>query len=139
MNFNGDSSSIRLFDLDLRQYVSGVWDEGIPITRHYVIEGAGMDEQQIDGEELITLLKKFCSELNFHIVSEYKHQFSPQGLSVVLILEESHIAAHSWPEKGYLHLDIVTCTTEDTKGIDLVNAFKEIFKTNSTRSLKFIY
>ena len=37
------------------------------------------------------------------------HKFSPQGLTGVILLAESHIAIHSWPEFDYLAIDIFTC------------------------------
>jgi S-adenosylmethionine decarboxylase len=37
------------------------------------------------------------------------HKFNPQGITGVLLLAESHIAFHSWPEFDYLAIDIFTC------------------------------
>lgn len=37
------------------------------------------------------------------------HKFSPQGMTGVVLLAESHIALHSWPEINYLAIDIFTC------------------------------
>ena len=37
------------------------------------------------------------------------HKFSPQGLTGVVLLEESHIAIHTWPEINYAAIDIFTC------------------------------
>jgi S-adenosylmethionine decarboxylase len=37
------------------------------------------------------------------------HKFLPQGLTGVVLLSESHITFHSWPEFKYLALDIFTC------------------------------
>lgn len=37
------------------------------------------------------------------------HKFSPQGITGVILLAESHIAIHSWPEINYLAIDIFTC------------------------------
>lgn len=37
------------------------------------------------------------------------HPFSPQGVSGVIILQESHISIHTWPEEGYAALDFYTC------------------------------
>lgn len=39
----------------------------------------------------------------------YVHEFSPQGMTGVVVLSESHISFHSWPELKYLALDIFTC------------------------------
>lgn len=37
------------------------------------------------------------------------YKFSPQGVTGVVLLAESHIAIHSWPEINYLAIDIFTC------------------------------
>ena len=37
------------------------------------------------------------------------HQFTPQGISVVAVLAESHLSIHTWPELGYAALDVYTC------------------------------
>jgi len=37
------------------------------------------------------------------------HKFSPQGITGVVLLAESHIAFHAWPEINYLAIDIFTC------------------------------
>lgn len=37
------------------------------------------------------------------------HKFKPKGITGVVLLKESHIAIHSWPEKNYLAIDIFTC------------------------------
>jgi len=46
--------------------------------------------------------------LHFHI-----HAFEPDGLSGVAVLAESHISFHSWPERGYMALDIFMCGKTD--------------------------
>lgn len=43
------------------------------------------------------------------IVQSVFHQFSPQGVSGVLVIAESHISVHTWPEKGYAAVDLFTC------------------------------
>jgi len=37
------------------------------------------------------------------------HKFSPQGITGVVLLAESHLAIHSWPELNYTAIDIFTC------------------------------
>jgi S-adenosylmethionine decarboxylase len=37
------------------------------------------------------------------------HKFNPHGLTGVLLLAESHLAFHSWPEFDYLAIDIFSC------------------------------
>ena len=43
------------------------------------------------------------------IVGDTFHHFSPQGVSGSLVIAESHLSVHTWPETGYVALDIYTC------------------------------
>lgn len=43
------------------------------------------------------------------IVESAFHEFSPHGVSGVLVIAESHISIHTWPEKGYAAVDLFTC------------------------------
>ena len=43
------------------------------------------------------------------VVGESFHRFSPQGVTGILAIAESHISIHTWPEYGYAAADIFTC------------------------------
>lgn len=43
------------------------------------------------------------------IVSKVFHTFSPHGVSGAVIIAESHLAIHTWPEYGYAAVDLFTC------------------------------
>ena len=45
------------------------------------------------------------------IVGESFHHFSPQGVTGILAIAESHISIHTWPEHGYAAADIFSCGT----------------------------
>jgi S-adenosylmethionine decarboxylase proenzyme len=73
-------------------------------------------------------LGKILKAANIPVIRKCKYEFTPQGLSMVYILAASHLAIHTWPEKGYLHLDLVTCTEEtdlDLFVIDVKKYFPE--------------
>ena len=44
-----------------------------------------------------------------HVIGESFHQFTPQGVTGILSIAESHISIHTWPEYGYAAADIFTC------------------------------
>ena len=50
------------------------------------------------------------------IVGERFHQFEPQGVTGAVILAESHLAIHTWPEMGSVTVDVYVCnyTTDNT-------------------------
>ena len=43
------------------------------------------------------------------IVQKCFHKFNPYGVSGVVIISESHLAIHTWPELGYAAVDLFTC------------------------------
>jgi len=43
------------------------------------------------------------------IIKSVFHQFSPQGVTGVVVVAESHLAIHTWPEHGYAAVDFFTC------------------------------
>jgi spermidine synthase len=61
------------------------------------------------------------------IIDVMFHKFSPHGISGVVVIAESHLALHTWPEKGYAAIDIFTCgpTLALRKAVDyLVDVFQ---------------
>ena len=50
------------------------------------------------------------------------HKFSPHGVTGVILLSESHIAIHSWPEYKYVAVDIFTCgrKTQPKKALEYI-------------------
>jgi len=46
---------------------------------------------------------------NATIVGVHFHKFSPFGISGVVVIAESHLSIHTWPEYGYAAVDIFTC------------------------------
>jgi len=52
-----------------------------------------------------------CLKANASIINEFFHKFpgSKSGVTGVIILEESHLSIHTWPEFNYIAIDIFTC------------------------------
>jgi len=50
-----------------------------------------------------------AQEAGATVIEKYFHRFSPQGVSGAVIIAESHLALHTWPEYGYAAVDIFTC------------------------------
>ena len=43
------------------------------------------------------------------VVAHNFHRFAPHGVSGVVVIAESHLAIHTWPEHGFAALDLFTC------------------------------
>ena len=46
------------------------------------------------------------------LIKSIFHPFFPQGVSGVVVIAESHLTIHTWPEHGYAAVDIFTCGCE---------------------------
>lgn len=78
------------------------------------------------GPQLEAFLKAAAGKMGATVVTSNFHQFAPYGISGVVIIQESHLTLHTWPEHGYAAVDIFTCGDIDLEaGIHyLVAAFK---------------
>jgi S-adenosylmethionine decarboxylase len=86
-----------------------------PYIEHWVLQLHGVCSDRIDDPDLLNAtLDQAVAELELTRVSTHSHYFGP-GVSTVIILSESHLSAHTWPELGYLHVDIVTCVRKLTE------------------------
>lgn len=52
-------------------------------------------------------------EYGFTIVGQTEHAFTPHGLTFVILLAESHISVHTYPEDNYADIDCFTCGNQD--------------------------
>lgn len=48
-------------------------------------------------------------QAKMQVVGVRFHQFEPNGVTGVVLLPESHVAVHTWPEQGYVTLDVYVC------------------------------
>ena len=62
-----------------------------------------------DTEFLLGVLEKAADEVGAKIVRKVTQRFSPQGISAILILAETHLSVHTWPEHGYAAVDVFIC------------------------------
>lgn len=62
-----------------------------------------------DLEYIRDALLQTAGKLGAHVVGESFHRFTPQGVTGILSIAESHISIHTWPEFNYAAADIFTC------------------------------
>ncbi len=80
-----------------------------------------------DETRLLTVVTDAAKEAGAHVLQASVHRFSPMGCSVVVILKETHISIHTWPEFGFAALDIFLCG-ESLDPYKAWNFIKEILK-----------
>jgi S-adenosylmethionine decarboxylase proenzyme len=54
-------------------------------------------------------LKKAVGKTHLTILHSHFHEFCPRGTTGLILLKESQVTIHTWPEHGYASIDIVTC------------------------------
>ncbi len=69
------------------------------------VEGAILD----DPSRLERVLLNAAAAAKCTVIGSVKHHFTPHGASVVVLVAESHLSIHTWPEHGYAAADILTC------------------------------
>ena len=98
------------------------------IGYHYVIEASGCDPEILtDANALKKILLEAAKVGGMDVRSTYFYKFTPQGVSGMVIVSESHISIHTWPEKGYAAIDVYTCDT-NSKPEKTVNYILEKIK-----------
>lgn len=80
------------------------------LGQHWLIEGYHCDARLLsDPKAMETILKKTAEIMGANIVTSTFHHFSPLGVSGVVVIQESHLTIHTWPEYAYAAVDIFTC------------------------------
>lgn len=62
-------------------------------------------------------LLEAANDLGLSVLGSTKHEFYPQGLTAVVLLSESHISIHTYPEEGYAYVDAFTCGDIDPRRV----------------------
>ncbi len=84
-----------------------------------VVRGEGLDDEARIQQAFRDCVDA-CGATLLHI---HTHKFSPQGVSGVAVLAESHISVHTWPEIGYGAFDVFMCgDAQPWKAVDILRA-----------------
>jgi S-adenosylmethionine decarboxylase proenzyme len=92
-------------------------------------------------EALREVCLKAVEDSGLTIVGERFFQFEPHGVTGAVILAESHLAVHTWPESGFVTIDVYVCnyTTDNTaKAQKLYDAIEAVFKPARAHSQKIL-
>ena len=70
------------------------------------------------------------------VVGDSFYQFEPQGVTGTVLLAESHLAIHTWPEHGFVTVDVYVCnlaTDNSEKAQRLFRALEAALKPQRTK------
>jgi S-adenosylmethionine decarboxylase len=76
------------------------------LGRHILLELHGCDSEILESHDQIEqIMKGAALAAKATIVKSVFHHFNPYGVSGVVVIAESHLSIHTWPEYGYAALD----------------------------------
>jgi S-adenosylmethionine decarboxylase len=82
------------------------------LGRHLLLELRDCNKAVLDDlKYLENALVSAAEEAGATVLGKSFHQFAPQGVSGVVLIAESHLSLHTWPEHAYAAVDIFTCGT----------------------------
>ena len=93
------------------------------LGRHLLLELQDCNKEVLNDLSFIReTLVAAAIECGATVLGDSFHPFSPQGVSGVVIIAESHLSIHTWPEYNYAAVDIFTCGTsvEPEKAAELL-------------------
>ncbi|MEC8052376.1 MAG: polyamine aminopropyltransferase, partial [Myxococcota bacterium] len=80
------------------------------VGRHVLVEYYGCDSEILgDASLLEKAVVKAAKDAGATVLNSTFHQFAPVGTSGVVVIQESHLAIHTWPEFQYAAVDLFTC------------------------------
>jgi S-adenosylmethionine decarboxylase len=111
-------------------------DQTKPLGRHLVVDVWGevgsMPFWDMDGAA--EALKRAAVEAGATVITERWHHFGEgHGYTGVIVLAESHISVHTWPERGAALIDAFMCGDCDPRDcLDTINRFYKSQKSDVT-------
>ena len=84
--------------------------DGVKVGTHIIVDAWGCPGDLLNNEALIALITQEAVRVSgATLIDLCVHHFSPQGITATATLAESHLAIHTWPEHGYLGMDLFFC------------------------------
>lgn len=106
----------------------------VHLGNHIIAEFLGCENME-DYEHLEAALCEAAHAAKATVIKAMTHQFSPIGMTGIVLLSESHISIHTWPEYGYVAVDIYTCG-EHVDVHAAIESLKNFFKPKKVRQIK---
>ncbi len=83
------------------------------LGKHIILEMYGCRFEDLDNETLILdTFREAIKQAKMTCLNLSSHKFSPQGVTALALLAESHMSIHTYPESGYAAADVFTCGLE---------------------------
>jgi len=81
-----------------------------PLGTHLLLDLAGAPFATLDDPAVVeSALVDTVAAMGANVLGVHLHRLSPQGISGVVVISESHLTIHTWPERGEAAVDLFTC------------------------------
>ncbi|GIP54992.1 MULTISPECIES: adenosylmethionine decarboxylase [Paenibacillus] len=78
--------------------------------RHVAVDTWGVDFEVLNNADLLQAhMVEAAEACGATVMSVQARQFEPQGATVLVLLSESHLSIHTYPERGFAAIDCYTC------------------------------
>jgi S-adenosylmethionine decarboxylase proenzyme len=98
---------------------------------HVMVELRGCAAEPLcAGERVRADVRELCGAAGLTVVGESHHAFAGGGFTFALLLAESHVALHTWPELGCVTMDVYVCNysrNNDEAARELANKITSLF------------
>lgn len=106
------------------------------LGRHILVEFTHCDPTALNDVILIEKgMVDAATEAGATVINSTFHHFSPFGVSGVVVIQESHLAIHTWPEYQYAAVDLFTCGDEVNPWISF-EFLKKVLKSSMYGALE---
>lgn len=103
------------------------------LGRHVLAEVYGCEFDVLnDLDRIREVMVNAALSAGAEVIETTFHRFSPQGISGVVVISESHLAIHTWPELGYAALDVCTCGSDVDPWVAMEAIIEEFGATSVT-------
>jgi len=80
------------------------------LGRHLLLELLDCDPEALNSLDIVkTSMVEAAKRAQATIIDVVFHEFNPFGISGVVVIAESHLAIHTWPEYRYAAVDVFSC------------------------------
>ncbi len=80
------------------------------VGKHFILELYECDRFKLNDEAFVRTVLTSASKISgARILNLITHKFCPQGVTGLVLLAESHMSIHTWPESKYAAVDVFTC------------------------------
>ena len=85
---------------------------------HIIVELSDCNARILsDVDQVASILVAAAKAANAEVLQTAFHRFAPQGVSGVVVIAESHLSIHTWPEERLIAIDLFSCGSIDAERV----------------------